>query len=188
MQPNYKKLVQQLTGYSDKEYRAAYLKFAQRVRNFNRATGSDVKPAREFYYNFKYSSAPSKTLLAIRSTPATRPRAAGITLLSISTTQTAVDYIRSQWEGAYKASSTVRAIIDRIGFPYVTRPDGDRNVEYDGANRPYIIMHGKVEYVNPADVRIYTAADANRDLVRWADRLKARRSVEGGDPDYPSND
>lgn len=62
----------ELTGMTKEEYKAAYTKFAARVRNYNRVAGTNYQAAREFYYSFRFAGIETEALKAIKETKATR--------------------------------------------------------------------------------------------------------------------
>lgn len=105
---NFGQMTRAFTGMSSAQYKAAYTKFAARVRNYNAVAGTNYSAAREFYYSFKYADDPTPALRAIEATPATRSRTAGASALSGTglrrTEQLAVSATLEKWSGFVQKS------------------------------------------------------------------------------------
>lgn len=105
---NFGAMTRALTGMSTEQYKAAYTKFAARVRNYNAVAGTNYSASREFYYSFKYADDPTPALRAIEATPATRARTVGTSALSGAglrrTEQLAVTATLDKWGGFIQKS------------------------------------------------------------------------------------
>ena len=103
---NYRKLT--LKYISEADYKREYTTYAARVRNFNRAAGTNVSAAQMFYYSKRYADNLSPRQIAIAQTPATRSRVAGTYPISHTAENVASAQIFKDWEGAITKSAHVR--------------------------------------------------------------------------------
>lgn len=112
---SFKQQIIQMTGMSDAEYRREYTRYAARVRNFNRATGSNVSAAKAFYNSKKYANNLSQLQEAIQATPATRAHRARTESdphdpVSAHVLKQAESYIYKAWSGAISKSTAVHSL------------------------------------------------------------------------------
>lgn len=149
----YKQKTQKITGWSDREYNLKYDVFRNRVKNFNRATGSNYSASQYLYYSQKYPDTDNtpnilkeiKSFSASNTTSQLSLRQQEIALQSV-TRQFGEHYIPGtdfKLEGLINKSDTAKGIYD----DYVT-----------------LINNGEA-----------TAADLNRALAAYADDLHERQ-------------
>lgn len=113
MRPSYKQKTLALTGWTDAEYKREYTRFAQKVRNFNAATGADYSAARMFYNAQKPQEA-SKALSAILRTPATRAHTVGEKPASRAVQTAARSYVEDRFSGLASRSNYVKEQLDAL--------------------------------------------------------------------------
>lgn len=112
MGKHYKNKTLELTGMTEDQYKREYTRYAARVRNFNRATGSNVSASRAFYHSKKYADDLSPLQVAIQATPATRAHAQRAATdpyekLTPAAFKELETFISEAWAGAIQKSETV---------------------------------------------------------------------------------
>lgn len=80
---SFKSQIIKMTGWSSQEYTRKYDVFKHRVRNFNRITGQDLKPAEQFFYKLRAESKglPSNSIQDVISRMSATTKGSGKDLL-----------------------------------------------------------------------------------------------------------